>query len=431
MRSHRFHLALAVSLGIVALAAGAVGASAGGSPWSRISGPTQPGAQLGLGRTQDGVLHVIWNRGASTTSIFETRLSATGKATGTSTVATGFAGNGGLALLAMPDGTLRLFAAGAAHPNSTVHGITTFTSPAHGGTWTLQPDASWGGPFAESGSVIGATLTKDGQPVTAWRGYAAEGLPPASIPQNAYVADQIDSHLATDAATGAVVLSGVTIAGKGGVFVRQVLPSLGPSVVLPLPFGLNDWYTSLSSRLGAPGVFVAYTDTKALHLYRYGGRSKIVARGALRSAGLCPGPDGRLWLAWGDQAGGIFVTRSNKAVSTFEPVQKLRGPGGPGVTFVQCEGSAGPVDLFADSGGFFHTHLLAQLSLRAQQAKGSVTISARDAGDPVAGATISVGGRHLKTDARGLVSLALRPGSYSATATAAGYAPASARLTVR
>ena len=431
MRFHRFHIALAASLGIVALAAGAVGASAGGSSWSRVSGPTQPGVQLGLARSQDGVLHVIWNRGTSSTSIFETRLSPAGKPAGTSTVATGFGGNGGLALLAMPDHTLRLFAAGATHPGSSTDGINTLTAPAGGRTWTLQTGANWGGAVANSAAVIGATLTKDGQPVTAWRGFAAEGVPPNSTPQNAYVADQTASQLAADAATGGVVLSGVTIAGKGGVFVRQILPTPGPQVVLPLPFGTNDWYSSLSGRIGAPGVYVAYTDTKAVHLYRQGGGSKILAQGAFRSAGLCAGPDGRLWVAWGDQAGGLFVTRSNKAVTAFEPVQKLRAPAGPGLTFLQCEGSAGPLDLFADSGGFFHTHLLAQLSLRPQAAKGKVTISARDAGDPVAGVKITVGSKHLATDTHGLVSLTLRPGSYSASATATGYASSSASFTVR
>ena len=63
MRSHRFHVALAATLGAVALVAGAVRAATAAPAWSRISGPTQPGSQLGLARTADGVLHVIWNRG--------------------------------------------------------------------------------------------------------------------------------------------------------------------------------------------------------------------------------------------------------------------------------------------------------------------------------------------------------------------------------
>src|SRR5205814_1639959 len=99
---------------------------------------------------------------------------------------------------------------------------------------------------------------------------------------------------------------------------------------------------------------------------------------------------------------------------------KLAQTGDGGLAFLQCEGSAGPLDLFADvlsggGAGFWHTHLLAQLSLTAKAAKGKVALSARDAGDPVAGVTISVGGRHLETNTRGQVTLGLRAGSYTAT----------------
>jgi hypothetical protein len=422
VRSHRFHIVLAASLGAVALAAGAVSTAPAASPWSRISGPAQPGSQLGLARTQDGVLHVIWNRGATPTSIFETRLSAAGTPAGTSTVATGWNGNGGLALLVMPDKTLRLFASGTG-------GINTFTAPAGGRNWSLQRGIFWGTAIAEAAGVIGATLTKDGQPVTAWSGNAAEGVPPASVPQSGYQGGMTESHLATDAASGAVVLEGETNSGQGGVYVQQILPSRGAHVLLPPIW--KDFGDGVSGRIGAPGVYVAYADGTAVRLYRYGGASKTIARGAYWSATTCAGPEGRLWVAWADHSNGLFVTRSNRAASAFEPVQKLRAPSGPGLSFLQCEGSTGPADLFADNGGFFHTHVLAQLSLSAKAARTKVTISARDAGDPVAGVTVSIGGKHLKTDAHGLVSLALRPGSYSATATAAGYAPASARFTVR
>ena len=175
MRSpHRTGIALAIVA--AALAAGAGRAAPTGSPWSRLSGPSQPGSQLGLARTADGVLHAIWNRGVSQTSIFETRISPAGTALGTSTVAAGFGGNGGLALLVMQDRTLGLFAAGATHPGSSAYGINTFTAPAGGGAWTLQSGAYLGGAVANASSVIGATLARDGRPVTAWRGFAAGGL---------------------------------------------------------------------------------------------------------------------------------------------------------------------------------------------------------------------------------------------------------------
>jgi hypothetical protein len=416
------NIVLAASLGAAAIAAGAVGAAPLASSWSRISGPTQPGSQLGLARTQDGVLHVIWNRGATPTSIFETRLTAAGGSAGTSTVATGWNGNGGLALVVMPDKSLRLFAAGTG-------GINTFTAPAAGRSWSLQKGTFWGTAVAEAAGVIGATLTKDGQPVTAWSGNAAVGVPPASVPQSGYQGGMTESHLATDAASGAVVLEGETNSGQGGVYVQQILPSRGAHVLLPPIW--KDYGDGVTGRIGAPGVYVAYADGSAAKLYRYGGSSKTISTGAYWSATTCAGPEGRLWVAWADHAGGLFVTRSNRAVSAFEPVQKLRAPSGPGLTFLQCEGSTGPADLFANDGGFFHTHVLAQLALGARAAKTKVTISAHDAGDPVAGATVVVGGRHLKTDAHGVASLTLRAGSYSAAAAAPGYAPASTRVTVR
>jgi hypothetical protein len=431
----RIALTLVLAMTTVALAAGA-GSAAPSAKWARISGPTQPGVQLGLARTADGVLHVIWNRGATPTSIFETRLSPAGRATGTSTVASGWDGNGGLALLTMPDKSLRLFAAGGTHPNSPAYGINTLTAPAAGGAWKLDSGVYWGGAVAGAAGAIGAALTKDGTPATAWRGYAGVGLP-AQYPPNAYEADMTYSQLAADASTGAVVMGGLTISGKGGVYVQQVLPSLGSKVVLPLASSLNDWNASLSGRVGAAGVYVAYADGKAAHLYRYGGGSKTFARGAFTSASACPGPDGRLWVAWGGSAAGLFVTRSSRAVGAFERVQKLALPHGTdGFTFLQCEGSDGPLDLFADANvggatGFWHTRLLAQMSLRAHSVKTKVTLVVRDAGDPLAGVSINLAGHRLKTDAKGQASVTLRAGTYSAHATAPGYAAATARVTVK
>ena len=108
-RPHTIVLVAAALASALVAAAAAAGSAATSTPWNRISGPTAPGAQLGLARTSDGVLHVIWNRGATPTSIFETRLSSAGKTVGTSTVAGGWNGNNGLALVVMRDRTLQLF----------------------------------------------------------------------------------------------------------------------------------------------------------------------------------------------------------------------------------------------------------------------------------------------------------------------------------
>ncbi len=110
--------------------------------------------------------------------------------------------------------------------------------------------------------------------------------------------------------------------------------------------------------------------------------------------------------------------------------------GADGLTYVQCEGAGGPLDLFADASvggatGFWHTNLLARMSLRAHAVKTKVTLVARDAGDPLAGVTITVASRRLKTDAKGQATLTLRAGTYSAQASAPGYAAAIAQVSVK
>jgi hypothetical protein len=447
----------AAGMVLICTAGMVVAAEAGGVPrgtsWSRISGGSTPataaGGQLGLARTADGTLHVIWNRGggASPATIFDTRISAAGMLGRTTTVARGWAGNGGLALLVMPDKTLRLFAAGMASAHAASGGLNMLTAPSSGNTWTLVPNATWGGATANAAAFAGATLTNTGDIVTSWPSYFHVGLDPQAADSLIHP-DMASSPLVTDHATGAIVVAGITIAGKGGTFVRQVLPHPGPSLLLASAG--NERSSGLAARLGAPGVYIAYATSNgdAVQLLRYGGTTKTVARGsAFTMTKVFAGPGGRLWVAWGAFRGTqIFVTRSNEAVTAFEPVQTLTLPDpstNQGVSALQGEGSAGPLDLFADmmigsEGGFMHTHVLALFSLQAavgRPTKGKtqapVRLTLRDAGDPVAGVKIVVAGKQLSTDAKGLTTLALAPGSYTATASAPGYATTSISVTVR
>ena len=103
-RPHTIVLVAAALASALVAAAAAAGSAATSTPWNRISGPTAPGAQLGLARTPDGVLHVIWNRGATPTSIFETRLSSAGKDGRNVDRRRRVNGNNGLALVVMRDG---------------------------------------------------------------------------------------------------------------------------------------------------------------------------------------------------------------------------------------------------------------------------------------------------------------------------------------
>ena len=87
-----------------------------------------------------------------------------------------------------------------------------------------------------------------------------------------------------------------------------------------------------------------------MRLLRYGGGT--VAVGSLASAtpaalGVATGIDGRIWVMWGSDNGNIAVTRSNKAVTRFEPIQQLSDKI---VTLFHLagDGRLGPLDLLAD-----------------------------------------------------------------------------------
>ena len=426
--------------------------------WVRISGGTGPsdaaGAEVGLARTAGGVLNVVWNRGATKTSIFDTRVSFAGKVLGTNTVITGWSGDGGLALVELPGNTLRLFAAGLA-PGTKVNGINTLTAPAAGAPWALAPNDAWGGLFGEETPYVGATLTNTGTAVTAWPGYYHVGLAsgPAATP---IYPDMGYAELATDQKTGAVVVAGTTISGKGGTYVKRLLPSVGPAMYLQSASD-NPQSSGVSSRIGAPGVYVAWADGNAetVKLTRYLGATQTIVHGPLPGGGLgganttdvFAAPGGRLWVTWyADRSNYIFVTRSNQAVNRFEPVQMLTLPAnsnGPSpASQVEGNGSAGPLDLFIDTEvgseqGFMYTHVRALFSLHESPTKlvlldkgPVVALTVADAGDPVPGASVSVDGKHLLTNTSGTVTAPLAPGSYTAHATAPGYLPASVSFSV-
>ena len=99
--SRRPHLvlravALALAMALVTASA-ASAAKAVKAKWNRIDGPSGAGNEIGLVRGADGVLHAIWIKGTTPSMISDTRIAAAGRPAGTSTIATGWDGNGGIA----------------------------------------------------------------------------------------------------------------------------------------------------------------------------------------------------------------------------------------------------------------------------------------------------------------------------------------------
>jgi hypothetical protein len=132
---------------------------------------------------------------------------------------------------------------------------------------------------------------------------------------------------------------------------------------------------------------------------------------------------------WCDENGGLALTRSNKAVTRFEPLQHLH-PHPFSIYRVFGDGRLGPLDLFVDMihqrqgsltpPSVFYRRVLPELSanISVKNVKNKagkliahkLTVTVNDAGDAVAGATAAAEGHHNKTNTPGVATLKL-PGS--------------------
>jgi hypothetical protein len=253
-----------------------------------------------------------------------------------------------------------------------------------------------------------------------------------------------DLDSAVDGASHEVVASWQSLAGQGGAFVQGVAPKLEPAKKMP---GRPSKELVIAGRDSGPGVFGAYTnDGTHVSLLRYGGGSVPVGSMpgvAATVLGAATGVDGRIWVMWGDENGGLAVTRSNKAVTRFEPLQHV-DPHAFTLYRVAGDGRLGPLDLLVDMiplvgksygpPGTFHARVLPELSATTaltavKNKQGTViaqklTVAVTDAGDNVAGAKVSAAGKSGTTAVSGEVTLTL-PASVASpvavTVTAAGY----------
>jgi hypothetical protein len=258
-------------------------------------------------------------------------------------------------------------------------------------------------------------------------------------------------NVALDAASKEVVASWTTGSNQQKtptVFVQRIWPKLGTLEKMPGQFR-NEFV--LSGRDSGAGVYGGYTtDGAKVSLLRYGGGSVTVdsVKGVTANIiGTATGLDGRIWIFWGDTNGGLAVTRSNKAVTAFEPIQQV-DPHAGSLYRLWGDGRLGPLDLFVDmvpagtvKGGTYYRRILPELSavtsVKAVTKNNStvheLTVHVSDAGDHLAGVTVSAAGQTAKTGAGGAVTLTL-PASVGGVVTVnvalAGYQPLSVEVNV-
>jgi len=398
---------------------------------------------IGFARSADGRLHVV----------FETNISWGDSASGVGAVAISPSGNVGpqvqaLAwsgltsgspsgipgLAVMPSGALQAVFGGSP---SGVDGPWGITSTDGGATWSTPANVGSGSmAFGDSNLTL---QVSNGTPVLTagccgniviQEGFGA-GSPTYQL-TNASDDAAGNTDSAVDAKTGAVVTSWDSNAGSGGIWLQQAAPTVGAAQKAPIPSQYGTGAPLIvAGRDSGPGVFAAYPadfgPTTHVRLLRYGGGS--VAVGSVKGlhaavSSVATSLDGRLWVVWAGEINGHGITaftRSNKAVTRFEPIQAGR------FTWAQLftlsgDGRLGPLDLLMSGTpdvktgplveGIYYARLLPELSASIAATSlggGKFKLKAKvtDAGDAVSLAKVSAKGQSNTTSAAGLAKLTI------------------------
>lgn len=433
--------------------------------------------QVGLLRTPDGELHVIWQRRNGVgTDLVQTIVSADGTAGPAQTIASGWSGIGAPAIIRDGAGGLLIVAGATSSLDpGAISQIGAWRSSDAGATWTLQPtNAATGGGFADD---FTASIGADGStPFFAWgttfglfvhRGTDA-ATPAGNFQSTAgFGCCGYDPGLALDGASGRLVVAWYSNAtGHPGVFAQTVDQSSGAPVGSPalMPGSATNYngtaqssstlaHTPIVGRLGKPGIFVAYpgnypTTTRVV-LWRVGAaRSSVLATRAagLRNVGIAATPSGRLWAFWSADDD-IYARRSNSSLTAWGAVTSIPVPRGT-TTIYKLAGNAqnNVLDLLAAFAGSasgvqtWHSQIEPGLTLTAAPAAlrmtstSSVTLTVTDAGQRIRGARVRFGTHSATTSRSGTVSFTVgpfsRPMQISATAAKTGYIDARASVHV-
>jgi hypothetical protein len=452
---------LGVTSGLGGMAAAAIVLAAAPAAWSapvkltRVGAvPGVAGSVYGFVRTPDGTLHIVRPTSANgANGLTADAITPSGTLRPAVTALSTQWGVSVPGLVTLPDGSLDAFF-GAISPSTGDSGVWEITSTNGDQTWSAPVDVHSGPLEALAyGSAITARIDVT-TPVLvipqAGNVVVQQGLGPNTPTYTATTSTDdfaTNADAALDAATGVVVASWHSAQGSGADYLQGVAPNAGAAQKAP---GQPRDDLVLAGRDKGPGVFGAYTtDDRHVRLLRYGGGS--VAVGSLASAipaamGVATGVDGRIWVMWGSDNGNVAVTRSNRAVTRFEPVRRL-SERVTTLTHLAGDGRLGPLDLLVDQvastnpllpRAVYHARvppvLSAAVSVRTTKSKKSavtshmLTVTVTDAGDAVSGATVTAAGHIKKTGGKGVAKIIL-PGAGTAKVTVSVTAPGYAKLT--
>ncbi len=452
---------------VAVLIAACVAPSASAAPWKRVTTPDGASTdQVGLARTGDGVLHVVWSHptGPNTEDLNHTLISRAGRIGATTPIQTGWTGFTNAAVVVDPGG-LRAFWGGFRTTDSSdpQRETNTALSPDGGVSWALQPGQVVPDGAQSYASNTAATMRPDGTTLQAFAGtlgtWVHAGLSPAS-PNYDYQAPfgqyGYEPNLATDANGRSMLAWFSSAAGRAGVLAQAVGPDGSPSGgVLTMP-GTSGMVLGMLGRtpltvLG-PSLYVAYPTPNRIRVWRIGAPS-APAIGRIGGSGspavaIAPTADGRLWILWTKGFGDpdVYARRTNVGARKFGAVVNAGHPRDALQAYkLDANAVGGVVDILGNfnigtttTAVTSHRRIRPGLTLRARPGRvrrgepTQVRFTVLDAGDPVQSARVTADGESARTNGQGRVTLSVslrRP--LRARATHPAYTPASRRLGVR
>jgi hypothetical protein len=408
------------------------------SQLKRIAITNSGGESEGVVRSADGTLHVV----------YQTHGAGGGLNQGIGSVAIN--GSGGVGadvqalsnwdvtdqpgLVLLPNGSLEAVFGGNGPGTTGYSGPFGIVSGDGGSSWSAPGDIGSHQDETATGHVTG--IFAGG---TSWltagccggtvvqRGFGT-GSPTYTVPTAGPV---VNLYTTLDAASGELVV------GYQGNNTQSYFQGIAPTVQSPEQLPVQNAaknYLVVAGRDTGPGVYAAYTrDSRHVRLAQYNGRTVAVATAPLahpaQTLGVATGPDGRIWVMWGDtsQDPRIYLTRSNKAVTRFEPIQHVLSNAAL-LWNIFGDGRLGPLDLLASEtpnvrsgaliNGLYYAHVQPVLSTTVRvkhvgKNKFKLIIKVTDAGDPVSGAKVSSAGKSAKTNAHGVAKFTLHGSSRS------------------
>lgn len=208
--------------------------------WTRA---TDPGGrnidEVGLARTADGVLHVVWPKQSGTEGgILHRPISRSGGLRSAIAATGRWDAVDNPDLVVLPNGSLRLFFAGLG-TTFAQGGIQSATAPASGASWT--PQGSRVSASVGAGGPVGAALLSDGTPIFTWASgtslYVHVGLSSGNPDLDVGPSPRCCFYLPNverDRASGQVVIAFHSLVDGGpGIFVQTIRPALGQRRLVP------------------------------------------------------------------------------------------------------------------------------------------------------------------------------------------------------